>query len=169
MIEGGFVADHLNEFNIITSQLSSVGINFDEKIRALLILCSLPESWNGLVIEMSNFVLKNHGKSRGNLKGRRSQLSWLNDYWYYGKPRHKKKDYWNWNKNEIDKPDGDKEANVVSNKSDEDVLLLSLESVDDSWVLDSNASFHAILHRVYFIDYLQGDFGLVYLGYNETY
>ena len=47
MAEGGFVTDHLNEFNIVTSQLSSVGINFDEEIRALLILCSLPESWNG--------------------------------------------------------------------------------------------------------------------------
>ena len=28
MEEGGFVANHLNEFNIITSQLSSMGINF---------------------------------------------------------------------------------------------------------------------------------------------
>ena len=39
--EGGYVADHLNVFYILTSQLSSVGINFDEEIRALLILCSL--------------------------------------------------------------------------------------------------------------------------------
>ena len=44
MVEGGSVTDHLNEFNTITSQLSSVGVNFDEEIRALLILCSLPES-----------------------------------------------------------------------------------------------------------------------------
>ena len=40
-------------------------------------------------------------------------------------------DCWNQKKNEGDKPDGDKEANVVSKKSDEDALLLSLESVDD--------------------------------------
>ena len=32
---------------------------------------------------------------------------------------------------------------MVCNKSEEDALLLSLESVDDSWVLDSGASFHA--------------------------
>ena len=55
--------------------------------------------------------------------------------------------------NEGDKPNGDKEANVVSNKFDEDALLLSLESVDDSWVLDSSASFHATPHTGYFIDY----------------
>ena len=30
MVEDGSVVDHVNEFNIVTSQLSSVGINFDE-------------------------------------------------------------------------------------------------------------------------------------------
>ena len=32
MVEDGSVVDHLNEYNTITSQLPSVGINFDEKI-----------------------------------------------------------------------------------------------------------------------------------------
>ena len=43
---------------------------------------------------------------------------------------------------------------MVSKNSKEDALLLSLESVDDSWVLNSGASFHAISHRGYFIDYV---------------
>ena len=47
MVEGGSVKDNLNEFNTVSSQLSFVGVNFDEEIRALLILCSFPESWNG--------------------------------------------------------------------------------------------------------------------------
>ena len=47
---------------------------------------------------------------------------------------------------------------MVSNKSKEDALLLFLESVNDSWVLDSGASFHATPPRGYFIDYVQGDF-----------
>ena len=171
-----------------------MGVNFDKEIRALLILCSLPESWNGLVMVVSNFVpgsstLKfddvigvilseetrrkssggstsgsalnaqsrgrtnergsnsgNRGKSRGKSKGKRSQSRGPNDCWYCGKPGHKKKDCWTRKKNEGDKPDADKEANVVGNKSDEDALLLSLESVDDSWVLDSSASFHATPH-----------------------
>ena len=42
MSEGGSVADHLNDFNIITSQLCSVGVNFDDEVIALLFLCSLP-------------------------------------------------------------------------------------------------------------------------------
>ena len=38
MSEGGFVADHLNEFNTLTSQLISIKVNFDDEVRALLIL-----------------------------------------------------------------------------------------------------------------------------------
>ena len=51
---------------------------------------------------------------------------------------------------------------MVSKKSKDDSFL-----VDDSWVLNYGASFHATPHRGYFIDYVHGDFGLVYLGDNE--
>jgi hypothetical protein len=50
------VVDHLNEFNMVTNQLSSVKVDFDDEVRALLILCSFPERWNGLVIVVSNPV-----------------------------------------------------------------------------------------------------------------
>ena len=39
MFEGGYVADHLNEFNTLTSQLSFVKLNFNDEVRSLLILC----------------------------------------------------------------------------------------------------------------------------------
>ena len=41
--EGGSVVDHLNDFNTVTSQLSSVGVKFDDEVRDLLFLCSFPE------------------------------------------------------------------------------------------------------------------------------
>jgi AAA+ ATPase superfamily predicted ATPase len=44
MSEGGSIIDHLNYFDMVTNQLSFVGVNFDDEVRALLILCSLPES-----------------------------------------------------------------------------------------------------------------------------
>ena len=60
MEKGGSIVDHLNEFNIVTSQLSSMGINFDEEIKALLSLCSFLERWNALVIAMSNSVSRSN-------------------------------------------------------------------------------------------------------------
>ena len=56
MSEGGSITDHLNDFNTVTNQLSYVGVNFDDEVRALLILCSLPKSWDGLVMAVSNSV-----------------------------------------------------------------------------------------------------------------
>jgi hypothetical protein len=56
MSEGGSVVDHLNDFNTVTNQLCFVKVDFDDEIRVLLILCSLPESWNDLVMDVSNYV-----------------------------------------------------------------------------------------------------------------
>ena len=44
MAKNALVAQHLNEFNTITNQLSSVEIDFDDEISALIILASLPNS-----------------------------------------------------------------------------------------------------------------------------
>ena len=44
MAENASIAQHLNEFNTITNQLSSVEIDFDDEICALIVLVSLPNS-----------------------------------------------------------------------------------------------------------------------------
>ena len=55
MSEDGYVVDHINEFNMIVSQLSSVEINFDDEIKALILMSSLPESWDTIVAAISSF------------------------------------------------------------------------------------------------------------------
>ena len=62
MAEGSSGADHLNEFNTVTAQFSSVEIKFYDKVRALILLSSLSKSWNGTVTMMSN----SSGKSKLN-------------------------------------------------------------------------------------------------------
>ena len=44
MVENASVAQHLNEFNTITNQLSFVEIDFDDEIHELIVLASLPNS-----------------------------------------------------------------------------------------------------------------------------
>jgi hypothetical protein len=56
MSKGGSVTDHLNEFNIVTNQLSFVKVDFDDEVKALLSLFSFLERWNGLVMAVSNSV-----------------------------------------------------------------------------------------------------------------
>ncbi|KAE8705011.1 Cytochrome P450 84A1 [Hibiscus syriacus] len=54
MAEGASMAQHLNELNTITTQLSSVEIEFDDEVRALILLSSLPDSWNATVTAVSS-------------------------------------------------------------------------------------------------------------------
>ena len=54
MTDGGSVADHINDFNMIVSQLCSVEINFEDEIKALILMSSLPESWDSVVVAISS-------------------------------------------------------------------------------------------------------------------
>ncbi|KAE8664146.1 Serine-threonine protein kinase [Hibiscus syriacus] len=54
MAEEASVAQHLNKLNTITTQLSSMEIEFDDEVRALIILSSLQDSWNTNVTTVSS-------------------------------------------------------------------------------------------------------------------
>ena len=54
MTENASVAQHLNEFNTITNQLSFVEIDFDDEICALIVLASLLNSWEVMRMAVSN-------------------------------------------------------------------------------------------------------------------
>ncbi|CAL1399745.1 unnamed protein product [Linum trigynum] len=48
------LADHLNEIQGIVDQLSGMGIKMEDEVIALLVLASLPESWETLKISLTN-------------------------------------------------------------------------------------------------------------------
>ncbi|MCO5584057.1 hypothetical protein L7F22_037979 [Adiantum nelumboides] len=54
MKEGTPMSNHLNEFNTIYSQLSTQGVKFDEPVRAMFLLITLPKSWDTFCTALSN-------------------------------------------------------------------------------------------------------------------
>lgn len=54
MIDESLVAKHLNNFHIMMNKLCSIGIKFDDEIRARSLLTSLLDYLDGLVKIMSN-------------------------------------------------------------------------------------------------------------------
>ena len=58
MVENASIAQHLNEFNTIKNQLLSIEIDFDDEIRALIVLASLPNSWGAIRMAVSNSIGK---------------------------------------------------------------------------------------------------------------
>ena len=187
MTEGASAAQHINELNIVLTQLSSVEIEFDDQVRALALLSSLPESWKTTVTAVSSstgdtklkfndvrdLILNeeirrresgevstssvlhtesrgrnfNRGNGRGKSKDRRSKSrshhgshkSKQIECWNYGKSGH----YKNQCRSARKIQETNDEANVASTSGGDDALICSLESKEESWVLDSGASFHA--------------------------
>ena len=48
------VEEHTSKFQNLVNQLTSVDLQFDDEMQALLLLSSLPESWETLVVSLSN-------------------------------------------------------------------------------------------------------------------
>ena len=210
MVENASVAQHLNEFNTITNQLSSVEIDFDDEIRALIVLASLPNSWEVMKMTISNSIGKeklkyndirdlvlaneirrrdasetlgfgfalnletrgrgndrnsNRGKSKSrnsNKNRSKSRSCQQVQCWNCGKTGHFERHC----KSPTKKNDDDF-ANAVTNKV-QDALLLVVYSPLDDWVLDLRASFHTTPHQEIIQNYVEGDFGKVYLADGEA-
>ena len=52
--EGRFVAEHLSEFQDLVNQMVTMKLIIDNELQALLLMSSLPNSWETLVVSLSN-------------------------------------------------------------------------------------------------------------------
>ncbi|KAE8664189.1 Detected protein of unknown function [Hibiscus syriacus] len=155
------VAQHLNELNTITTQLSSVKIEFDDEVRALILLSSLPDSWNATVTAVSSSSGNNKLKFDDvwdlvlseEIRRRESGEASTSSALHTESRGHFKRDCRTQKKNT-----GEQEsANVIEETGD--AMILSVNSPIESWILDSGASFHSTPCREIMENYVSGDFG----------
>lgn len=187
---------HINNLNSILSRLGSVGIKFEDEVQALLLLSSLPDSWSGTVTAVTSssgskgltfegirdLILgedvrrRNSGESSSEqlnaVRGRRNNRGSGSGNRRRSQSRTRN-DVTCWNCKEVGHfrnqcPKDKKEVNVAVDHSDDDVLICSVESNVDSWVMDSGASFHATHSREALRNLKEGYFGKVRLVNDEV-
>ena len=57
MEEDGQISKHLESFNMLVTQLISVGVWMDEEERCQILLCSLLDSWDSLVMAIGSTLV----------------------------------------------------------------------------------------------------------------
>eukprot|EP00253_Pinus_taeda_P026385 PITA_26385 len=177
MKDGDSVIEHLNAFNTILSQLASVDITISDEYKCISLFCSLPNSWDSLVIAIgSNATALKFDEIVSSLL--MEEMRWKNMenqngdalsvvYWKCGNEGHYKRDYKSKAPNK-GKGSDDAPSIEVKTTSDEggDVYLASSSThVDhEAWLIDLGASFHFTPHREWFCRYEKYGGGDVFLG-----
>ncbi|KAM1738798.1 hypothetical protein ACFX11_014582 [Malus domestica] len=186
--DGLSVAEHLNNFQNIINQLATMKMTIEDELQALLLLGSLPDSWETFVTSGTDssqvFVTENRGrsKSRGPRgHGRspsRSKSRFRGACHHCGKEGHMKKNCRVWKReqregNNQKKDDTGNTTAVICGDVPEilsvgECLHMGNSDKDIKWIFDNGASFHATSKREFFSTYKEGDFGIVKMG-NESY
>ncbi|KAI5335776.1 hypothetical protein L3X38_025910 [Prunus dulcis] len=183
--DGRSVTEHLNDFQGLINLLTNMKMVLNDELQALMLLSSLPDSWDTLVVSLSNSapqgVLtldiikdsmrdKSKGRSRDVSRGRSKTRKDLECY-HCGWIGHMKRECRLF-KQEQDRGNGKSDARhtTATISGGNEVIILcgggfvNFSSQDTCWIVDSGASFHVTSRRDFFTSYTNGDFGNVRMG-----
>ncbi|KAF7113203.1 hypothetical protein RHSIM_RhsimUnG0150200 [Rhododendron simsii] len=173
--DGRSVAEHMSDFQGLINQLSMMKLVLDEELQALLLLSSLPDSWETLVVTISNsapsgmvtmdmvkdgmFNEEARRKEQGTLVDTKALVVQNRECRILQKELKKGKGVESSGKKDTTAVASDGEVIIVCNDG-----FVGLTGQDLSWVIDSGASFHVTSQRNFFASYTHGDFGHVRMG-----
>jgi hypothetical protein len=197
MQEGSDLAEHVNVFNQLIADLGKVDVKIDEEDRAIILLCSLPGSYDHLVttltygkenVKVDDVVaaLLSHEQRRKSnsleespgsafvARGDRSGEDKKGNRKKKGPQCYKCKE---WGHKKAECPElkkGSGTASVMITRQDDsdsegDILTVSSEKSCEAWLLDSASSFLATSKKEWFLSYVEEDGGFVHLGDDSGY
>ncbi|KAL0453639.1 UNVERIFIED_CONTAM: Retrovirus-related Pol polyprotein from transposon TNT 1-94 [Sesamum latifolium] len=175
--EGFDLAQHVNVFNHIITDLARLDVSIEDEDREMILLCSLPFSYEHLVTTLTcgketikdrGRKLENKGSGKRNSRSKSRGKKTIHCY-KCKEPGHVKRDCPKLKKQADEKrDDSSKSANMVLNDgsdcSDGDMLSVSTNQFVDAWILDSGCSYHITPNREWFTSYKSGNSGSVNLG-----
>ncbi|GFZ08239.1 hypothetical protein Acr_20g0000470 [Actinidia rufa] len=184
------VAEHTSEFQSLVNQLTSVDLQFDDEMQALLLLSSLPESWETLVISLSNsapngklttsmvmdalFNEEARRREMGSTDQSESQALVSEGSRERGRGQgrghhrggHIKRDCPKY-KAQVQSSDTAATAVMAVDENEFDVLLAASDDGKSDWVLDSGSAYHLCRDREVFSTYAACE-GRIWMANNTS-
>ncbi|KAE8693888.1 putative pentatricopeptide repeat-containing protein [Hibiscus syriacus] len=181
------LAQHVNVFNQIVSDLARLDVKIEDEDRAMILLCSLPSSYEHMVttltygketinVEEITAALLAHNQRKQITAGESSQADslyvkgnrdrgWNPEKAGSGKRNSRSKSR---DKKTIHcykcKEAGHMKRDCPKLKNEGDMLSISTTQLTDAWILDSGCSYHITPNREWFSTYRPVNYGSVYLG-----
>ncbi|GJV72280.1 retrovirus-related pol polyprotein from transposon TNT 1-94 [Tanacetum coccineum] len=171
---GRKISKHIDEFNKIVLDLANIEVKFEDEDLALLLLTSLPASYEHFVDTLlyghealtledvmatlnSKEIIERSKANGGDGEGlyMRGRIDRMDSHQSRGKSRSKSRGY-------VKKDDQPSSNGLIYNDS----MVMSAEALLD-WIMDSGYSYHMTPRLDLFFDFLECDEGSVLLGDNR--
>ncbi|GFZ21721.1 hypothetical protein Acr_29g0008830 [Actinidia rufa] len=147
------VAEHMSEFQNLVNQLTSVDLQFDDEMQALLLLSSLPESWETLVVSLSNSAPNGKLTTSMVIDALFNEEARRRERWVrHIREGHIKRDCQKYKAQ--DQSSDTAATTVMADEDESDVLLAALADGKSDWVLNSGSAYHLCRDREVFSTYV---------------